>query len=243
MSTRQPVLTRRQRRRVQAFVRVGVDRLSTRWGQIMAAAAESLQLTPLDAAKAIGVLDDCPPSNRRELRLAAMVHARSLDMLERNGVEYYGDVPIAAERAALVESFGESFLIEVRETGEHPDVAAVRIRYSEVNLYRLRAVLHDATQWCGKSDVWRRRYLGGHRHRSSSGRRFVRTSSRRPGKARPSSSGSISRASTPSSSKASASPNTQSDEPAAPSSAHPSLPRRRHSASSVAARSGLGGRL
>ncbi len=169
-------------------------------------------------------------TSSRDAELGDTLLVSLLDVCESEGLGAWDGVALTEWRTGLERRRGPKF------------VEAVRIRYSEVNLARLGAALQDATQWCGKCDVWRRRYLGGHRHRSSSGRRFAWPSLRKPGSARPSSSGSMSRASTPLSSKTSASPNTPSEEPAAPSSVRPSLPRRRY-ASFVAAHSGLGGGL
>lgn len=237
MTMRQTTLTRRQRGRVQSFTQRGLVALKTKWGRVMSAAARSLRMSPADAATAIAILDDVPPQNDAQLRLAAMVHARALDMLERNKQTRYGDTTIAAERAALVESYGPAFLIEVQETGESPDVAAVRIRYIWVNLARALRAVDNATRCIWTSGGWWRRCIAGCARLLSFGRRFERSSSHEQASPHTSLSGSISELSTRTSSSGSANLSLRCEGRAEGSSARPT-PRRRQltCASSTASR-------
>lgn len=102
----------------------------------------------------------------------------------------------------------------------------VRIRYTRSTWPALLQHWRMPAKCRWRHGVWRRRFTGWGRRRSSSGRRFGSTSSRRQGSARRSFSGSISARSTQSRLSASGSPNSQSDEPAARWSAHPASRRR-----------------
>lgn len=186
-----------------------------------------------DAFAAIG--DDPEDEDQR---LGDMLEARVCDMLEAHGITEFGGATLAQLRDEMKKRQTETFLIEVRETGESPDVAALRIRYSWVYLARGLSLPKNTASWCGTNGGWRRLFTGGRRHRSGSGRRSARASSRKPASQRQSLSGSISRRSTRSRSSEPANLSTPSDEPAEPWNARRirAIRTRRRCASSIASR-------
>ncbi len=172
-----------------------------------------------------------------ETEVAAALGLRACAMLTESGIGHFRGEQITTLLAQWQQKHGEDFVQQVAATGEPLQAAALRIRYSWVNLARALAASKNAAWNGGKCDGWRLRFIHGERRLSSSGRRFERRSSRRRESSQRSLSGSISRPSTRPSSSESASPNSQSGERAAPSSVRQIRPARlRHCASSTANR-------
>lgn len=211
--------------------------------QLLLVAAESLGMAQEDFAEGYSALAGIIKNpTASDAAAADALMLRCLDMLEANGRTRFGDAEIAALRQEIIDRRGPAFVNEVAATGEPAHVAAVRIRYSRVNLARVARLLHHRTKWRATIGGWQRRFTGGRRHRSGSGQRSGRPTLRGLASALSSSSSSTNRVSTRTSSRVSASPNTQSDEPAASLSARRSLLRRLCGSSTAGARSVSGAR-
>jgi len=189
-------------------------------------AGDSLALSDSELTDAMNALSGYAEPGE----LADVLHARLLELVEllRNLPEF-ADVQVTAERAQLEKRRGVGFVQRVAGMGTPAADALSSHKIQGVNsrglLARARKLLQSAS-WLriGSCGGWPRRFMGGPRRRSSSGRRCGFTSSGRRGSRQRSSSGSTSKRLTRSRSSARRNQSTQSDEPPGQSSAHQTRP-------------------